>query len=49
MSSIYSSGSVAINNGSNIVSGTGTQFSSVAEARLGDLFTFDGLKFYEMF
>ena len=49
MSSIYSSGTIAINNGSYTVSGTGTLFISVAGVRAGDLLTLDGLAFFEIY
>lgn len=49
MTAIYKTGTVSVNNGSNIVTGSGTSFIDVADAQLGDLFTVDGQKFYEIY
>lgn len=49
MTAIYKTGTVSVNNGSNIVTGSGTSFIDVANAQLGDLFTVDGQKFYEIY
>lgn len=47
--SIYKSGTIALDNNSNIVTGTGTLFKSVANALPGDLFTLDGSTLYEVY
>lgn len=47
--SIYKSGTIALDNNSNIVTGTGTLFQSVANALPGDLFTLDGSTLYEVY
>lgn len=49
MTSIYKSGTITLDNNSNIVTGTGTLFQSVANALPGDLFTLDGSTFYEVY
>lgn len=49
MTSIYKSGTITLDNNSNIVTGTGTLFQSVANALTGDLFTLDGSTFYEVY
>lgn len=49
MTAIYKTGTVSVNNGSNIVTGNGTSFIDVANVQEGDLFTLDGQKFYEIY
>ncbi|MBB68013.1 MAG: hypothetical protein CMP19_10835 [Rickettsiales bacterium] len=49
MTGIYKTGTIALNNNSNIVTGTGTLFQTVANAREGDLFTLDGNTLYEIY
>lgn len=49
MTGIYKTGTITLNSDSNIVTGTGTLFQTVAAAREGDLFTLDGEKFYEIY
>lgn len=49
MTGIYKTGTITLNSNSNIVTGTGTLFQSVANARLGDLFSLDGKEFYEIY
>ena len=49
MTAIYKTGTVSVNNGSNIVTGNGTSFIDVANVQEGDLFTVDGQKFYEAY
>lgn len=48
MSTVYSDGTVSLSTGSNIVTGTGTQFVTIADIQVGDLFTLDGSTFYEI-
>lgn len=47
--SLYKTGTVSVNNGQNTVTGNGTSFIDVANVQLGDLFTVDGSKFYEIY
>ena len=49
MSSIYKTGAISVNNGSNIVTGNGTSFLGVAGTLAGDLFSVDGVNFYEIY
>ena len=49
MTGIYKTGTIALDNNSNIVIGTGTLFQTVANAREGDLFTLDGNTLYEIY
>ena len=42
MTGIYKTGTISLDNDSNIVIGDGTLFQTVANAREGDLFTLDG-------
>ena len=48
MSRWYRTGTVSITTGTKNVTGTGTYFSAVAKLKPGDLFTYDGGKFYEI-
>ena len=47
--SLYKTGTVSVNNGQNTVTGNGTSFIDVANVQLGDLFTVNGSKFYEIY
>jgi len=47
--SLYKTGTVSVNNGQNTVTGNGTSFIDVANVQLGDLFTVDGSKLYEIY
>tara|TARA_B100001063_G_scaffold223087_1_gene230004 strand:+ start:444 stop:1544 length:1101 start_codon:yes stop_codon:yes gene_type:complete len=47
--SLYKTGTVSVNNGQNTVTGNGTSFIDIANVQLGDLFTVDGSKFYEIY
>lgn len=49
MTGIYKTGTITLNSNSNIVTGNGTLFQSVANARLGDLFSLDGKEFFEIY
>lgn len=49
MTGIYKTGTISLASNSNIVTGNGTLFQTVAAAREGDLFTLDGEKFYEIY
>ena len=49
MTGIYKTGTITLNSNSNIVTGDGTLFQTVANAREGDLFTLDGESFYEIY
>ena len=49
MTGIYKTGTITLNSNSNIVTGNGTLFQTVANAREGDLFTLDGKELYEIY
>ena len=49
MTGIYKTGTISLDNDSNIVIGDGTLFQTVANAREGDLFTLDGNTLYEIY
>lgn len=49
MTGIYKTGTITLNSNSNIVTGNSTLFQSVANARLGDLFSLDGKEFFEIY
>jgi hypothetical protein len=49
MTGIYKTGTITLNSNSNIVTGDGTLFQTVANAREGDLFTLNGESFYEIY
>lgn len=49
MSALYKSGTVTVTNGSNIVTGSGTSFISIAGIVPGALFTIDGVNWYEVY
>tara|TARA_R110002167_G_scaffold91458_1_gene246095 strand:- start:166980 stop:168002 length:1023 start_codon:yes stop_codon:yes gene_type:complete len=47
--SLYDTGTVSINSGSNTITGTGTNWVSIAGVKEGDLFTVDGAVFYQIY
>ena len=49
MSALYKSGTVTVTNGSNIVTGSGTSFISIAGIVPGALFTINGVNWYEVY